>query len=82
MDKIGAKLNGKVVRARFAPGSKSDHMAVMLDTDEGRFKLRRPEGNPFSDPELDKLVGSEIEGAGNITGNLFIMTDWKVTAAG
>ena len=81
MDRIGAKLRGKVVRMRYAPGSKSDHTAVMLDTAEGQFKLRRPGGNPFSDPELESLVGSEIEGAGNVSGNHFILTDWKTVGA-
>jgi hypothetical protein len=32
----------------------------MLVTDEGEYKLRRQEGNPFFDPELEKLVGKTI----------------------
>lgn len=76
MDKIGVKLSGKVVRVRYAPGSKSDHLAVMLETPDGRFKLTRPGANPFSDPELESLVGTQIEGAGNVSGNQFIMTKW------
>ena len=78
MDRTGATLRGKVVMSRYAAGSKSDHMAVMLSTPEGEFKLRRPGGNPFNDPELEGLVGQEIEGAGNIAGNLFIMKDYTV----
>jgi hypothetical protein len=77
VDKIGVKLSGKVVRAPYARGSKSEHLAVMLDTGERQYKLRRPGGNPFSDPELETLVGADIEGVGNVSGNLFILTSWK-----
>lgn len=79
---IGARLSGKVVRQRYAAGSKSDHTAVMLETADGTFKLRRMGGNPFSDPELEKLVGCEIAGTGNVTNNQFILTDWTVTSGG
>jgi hypothetical protein len=79
---IGAHLSGKVVKKRFGEGSKSDHMAVMLETSAGVYKLRRPGGNPFSDPELEKLVGSEIEGVGNVSRNTYILTDWTVTSGG
>lgn len=82
MKPISTKISGKVVRKHYAAGSKSDHMAVMLETPKGTFKLSRPGGNPFSDPELENLVGSEIEGAGNVAGNLFILRDWTVTSTG
>jgi len=78
MDQIDAKLAGTVVRVHYSPGSKSDHMAVMLDTPKGRYKLRLPGGGAFVDPELDKMVGQEIEGVGNVTGNLFILKNWTV----
>ena len=51
---------GTVVRQRVGAGSKSDHQAVCLDTGDQVFKLTRHGGNPFSDPELDRLVGSRI----------------------
>lgn len=79
---IGAHLSGKVVRKRYGAGSKSDHVAVMLETPAGTYKLTRMGGNPFSDPELDKLVGSEIDGVGNVSRNQFILTDWTVTNGG
>lgn len=76
---IGAHLSGKVVKQRYGSGSKSDHLAVMLETSNGLYKLMRMGGNPFSDPELDKLVGHQINGVGNVTHNQFILTDWDVT---
>lgn len=70
------KLKGKVVRAMFGEGSKSHHMAVFLETAEGTYKLRRPEGNPFVDSELEALVGKTIVGEGEIRDYLFMLTDW------
>jgi hypothetical protein len=79
---IGARLSGKVVKQRYAAGSKSDHTAVMLETPDGTYKLVRMGGNPFRDPELEKLVGHRIAGVGNVSRNQFILTDWTVTDGG
>jgi hypothetical protein len=49
----------------------------MLDTGDARYVLRRQGGNPFRDPELEKLVGKTIRCAGNITGYTFIMSEWS-----
>lgn len=76
---IGAHLSGTVVKRQYGAGSKSDYMAVMLETPTGTFRLARMGGNPFSDPELDKLVGHRIDGVGNVSRNQFILTDWTVT---
>ncbi len=80
--KTSTRLSGKVVMQRFAAGSKSDHGAVMLETAEGTFKLRRRGGHPFADPELEKLVGCVIAGTGDVTHNQFILADWTVTSGG
>ena len=53
------ELNGKVVKKKFGQGSKSQHDAVYLETDSGSFVLRRKGGNPFNDPELNKLIGEK-----------------------
>jgi hypothetical protein len=79
---IGMHLSGKVTRQRYAAGSKSDHSAVMLETPSGLYKLTRLGGNPFSDPELERLVGCEIDGVGNVSRNQFILTNWTIRAAG
>jgi hypothetical protein len=72
------EVSGEVVKAPFATGSKSEHEAVYLVSDKGRFVLRRAGGNPFSDPELDSLVGKKIHGRGKLVGYTFLLSDWRV----
>jgi hypothetical protein len=72
-----AKVSGTVARSRIAPGSKSDHVGVVLRADDGKeYVLRRAGGNAFRDDELEKLVGKTITGDGVIAGNTFIVDDW------
>ena len=73
------ELSGEVVKKRVAPGSKSEHDAVVLMAADGaEYLLRRLGGNAFSDPDLDALVGKRIRGAGNIVaGATFIMKEWS-----
>ena len=70
------EISGRVIKELFGKGTKSEHQAVMLDTGQARYVLRRQGGNPFRDPELDKLVGKIIHCSGNLTGYTFIMSDW------
>lgn len=70
---------GHVVRKRVSKGSKSEHEAIVLVTADGQeYKLRRQEGNPFRDPELDVLEGKRIECEGILRDGLLIMTRWSV----
>ncbi len=79
MEQGTRKLSGNVVRQPVARGSKSEHAAVVLKTAAGEeFVLRRLGGNAFSDPQLDKLVGSSITGDGQVAGQTFILKSWKV----
>ena len=72
------ELKGTVARARIAPGSKSDHVGVILRADDGNeYVLRRSGGNAFRDEELEKLVGKAITGTGLTTGRTFIMDSWS-----
>ena len=71
------ELNGKVVKKKFAEGSKSEYDAVCLETESGSFVLRRKGGNPFNDPELQKLVGQKICAKGTISNYLFLANDLK-----
>uniref|UniRef100_A0A7C2NZD8 Uncharacterized protein n=1 Tax=Schlesneria paludicola TaxID=360056 RepID=A0A7C2NZD8_9PLAN len=71
------KLRGRVIRRQYAPGSKSEHEAVMLQTTEATYRLRRVGANPFGDPQLDKLVGAEIIGEGNLHRDTFLLTGWQ-----
>jgi hypothetical protein len=70
-------FNGTVIKKLFARGSKSEHEAVCLVTDHGEFVLRRRGGNPFSDPELDKLVGKQISCEGEVVGYTLIISSWS-----
>ena len=68
---------GRVIRQPFAQGSKSEREAVMLQTDSGTHVLRRLGGNAFSDPELDRLVGREIEAEADLHGYTLLMKSWR-----
>lgn len=72
-------ITGMVTQTRIAPGSKSDHVGVVLRTSKGdEYVLRRAAGNPFRDEVLEQLVGKTITGRGLVTGSNFIMDDWQV----
>ncbi|MEI8396677.1 MAG: hypothetical protein WCF85_18240 [Rhodospirillaceae bacterium] len=68
---------GTVFRARYAPGSKSDHVAVMIRTSNGEFRLRRRGGNAFQDEMLEALVGKTISASGQLTETTLIMDEWS-----
>jgi hypothetical protein len=72
------QFQGKVIRHQLGLGSKSEHPAVVLQTPQGLLKLRRPGGNPFQDPELEKLVGREIAVDGEIHQGQLLMTSWNI----
>jgi hypothetical protein len=74
------QYHGKVIRQQFGAGSKSEHQAVVLQTPEGTLKLRRAGGNPFQDPELEKLVGRQIVAEGEIHQGQLLMKRWNVLA--
>lgn len=73
-------LCGKVVKHKFGVGSKNEHSAVFIMTDDGEeFKLRRSEAeDPFEDHELEKLVGKRICGKGMIHKAMFIMHEFDI----
>ncbi len=72
-------LEGEVVKATFAKGSKSEHEAVYLVVDEDtRYKLQRRGGNPFQDDVLEGLVGKSISAKGTIYRNIhFIIESYQ-----
>jgi hypothetical protein len=72
------QLTGKVVLQPFARGSKSEHEAVCLVTDEATYLLRRMGGNPFFDPQLQKLIGKKIKATGVIDEYLFIISETTI----
>ena len=69
-------ITGKVVKKRFAAGSKSDRGAVILQTEKGEeYVLRREGGNPFTDPTLDEMVGKRVRFKGLVHGYTLIFSD-------
>jgi hypothetical protein len=66
------ELQGKIVMKKFAEGSKSEHDAVFLETDDHTYQLRRLGANPFDDPELKAMVGKNIKATGQLNDQLFI----------
>jgi len=73
-------LHGRVVRRLHGRGSKSEHEALVLETDHGAFRLRRPEGNAFRDPALEELEGREINAEGTLEGTTFFLTSWEIVS--
>jgi hypothetical protein len=71
-------LEGRVISKRINVGSKSEHQAAMLVTSDGEFKLRMQGGHPFSDPEVDRLVGKRIRGEGFMSAGQFLMERYEV----
>jgi hypothetical protein len=69
---------GKVTKRPFGSGSKSEHEAVYLETKDTSFVLRRQGGNPFSDPQLDRLVGKTIRCRGEPSNYTLTITGWTV----
>lgn len=65
-------LCGRVERKTVRHGTASEHEALMLHTDEGEaLILQRIGGNPFRDPETDRLEGFRVTVEGYRLGRLF-----------
>jgi hypothetical protein len=72
------EVSGRVVKRPVAAGSKSERHAVCLETGDTSYILRRKHGHPFSDDQLEKLVGKQICADGSIIGGgTFLMSDWS-----
>jgi hypothetical protein len=71
------RITGTVTRMLIAPGSKSEHVGVVLRTAGGdEYELRRRGGNAFRDAVLERLVGATITGLGIVTGRDYIMDEF------
>ncbi len=53
-------VTGSVARGPFGTGSKSQHIAVWIDTGGARYVLRRKGGPAMGDKALDAYVGREV----------------------
>jgi hypothetical protein len=70
------QASGRVVRRAFGSGTKSGHAAIVLDTGEKQYVLRRQGGNAFKDPQLEKLVGKSICCSGRVYGYVLLISQW------
>lgn len=70
-------FRGRVRRSRYATGTKSQQNAVLIETPQGTFRLRRAGGTSFSDRDLDDLVGHDIVCEGQLHRDTVLMTEWS-----
>ena len=73
-----ATYSGSVVKRRFGQGSKSERDAVFLVTGDRDYVLRRQGGNPYHDPDLERLVGKKVRCTGIVTGYTLLVSDCAV----
>ena len=77
-DKIKeVQLSGKVVMKKTSEGSKSERIAVLLQTENKSYILRKMGGNPFRDRSLEMLKGKSITVTGILDRNLLLVTAIK-----
>ena len=75
-------LRGRVVRGPYAAGSKSDRIALFLETAKGRFILRRRTGPAMDDAGLERFVGFEVECSGFLVGTALLAEEIRAMGAG
>ena len=69
---------GTVTKNIFGKGSKSEHEALFIRTQDGKqYVLRRQGGNPFYDPELQELLGKTIRCTGSVSDYVLKISDWS-----
>ncbi len=71
------QLSGKVVMKKTSEGSKSERNAVLLQTGNKSYILRKMGGNPFKDTSLEMLSGKNITATGILDRNLFLAKEIK-----
>lgn len=69
------EYSGKVILEQVYPGSKSERMAVKLDTGEEKFLLRRPGIRSYKDEKLEALVGKKVKCHGVKRGSRLYLMD-------
>jgi hypothetical protein len=77
-DAPGDVVEGDVVRRRIGVGSKSERDAVVVDTPDRSFVLRRRGGNAFADPALDALVGQRVRLEGLAADTTFLIDRFDI----
>ena len=62
-------LAGTVSAGPFGAGSKSERVAVWIETAQGRYLLRRKAGPSHGDATLDRYLGQRVVCSGFIVGS-------------
>ncbi len=65
-------LRGRITKGMYGGGSKSEHEAVLIETANGRYVLRRKAGPAFGDTELNRYVGHEVKCDGFLLGTTLL----------
>ena len=65
-------ISGTVIQKTFAKGSKSEHEAIYIVTDQGEFVLRKKDDNPFENKALLSFVGKKVQADGTLKDYLFL----------
>jgi len=72
-------LHGWVRQGVYGKGSKSERVAMFIETADGRqYILRRKTGPAFDDSELPKYVGHEVKCDGFVVGTTLIAEQIKL----
>lgn len=66
-------LRGRVAEGPFARGSKSERVAVFLETSAARYVLRRRDGPTYADETLRALIGCNVECDGIVVSYVLIV---------
>ena len=66
------RLQGRVTRGEYGKGSKSEREAIFIDTDDGRYLLRRKGASAFADEELKGYVGHAVACDGFLVGTTLL----------
>jgi hypothetical protein len=80
-ERVMSEFVGNIVRSRFGQGTKSEHEAVILQTADVEYRLRRAEGTSFCDAELESLVGRRVRCQGIVHQGVLILHSWTVLDA-
>jgi hypothetical protein len=67
-----------VTRGNYGKGTKSERMAIFIETHKGRYLLRRKGASAFADATLDKFVGEKVVCEGFLLGSSFLATGIKI----
>jgi hypothetical protein len=69
------QLSGKISVKKFGAGSKSEHDAVYLETDQGDYVLRKAGANPFEHVGLKEMIGKQVTVEGTLDQYQFLASD-------